>query len=63
MTTYLALKTLIINNRYTYDDMYAKLDMFLALDRITMEQYIELTGMLVKPEYDEEEVTEDAISE
>lgn len=48
MTTYNALKTLIINNRYTYDDMYSKLDLFLTLDRITMDEYIELTGLLVK---------------
>lgn len=51
--TYAILKILIENNRYTYDDMYNKLDLFLALNRITFEQYVELTGMLVAPTVEE----------
>ena len=43
-------KILITKNRYTYDDMYAKLDLFLLMGRITEEEYVELTGMLVEPE-------------
>lgn len=43
-------KVLIAKNRYTYDDMYAKLDLFLLVGRITEEEYVELTGMLVEPE-------------
>lgn len=47
--TYSILKILIENNRYEYNDMFNKLDLFLALGRINEEQYIELTGMLVAP--------------
>lgn len=47
--TYAILKILIDNNRYTYADMFNKLDLFLALDRINYEQYVELSGMLVVP--------------
>lgn len=48
--TYENLKLLIERNRYTYDDMMNKLDVFFAVGRITDEQYIELTGMVVPPE-------------
>ena len=50
MKTARLCKLLITNNRYEYDDMYAKLDLFLMLGRITEDEYVELTGMLVKPE-------------
>lgn len=50
-------KILITKNRYTYDDMYAKLDLFLLIGRITEEEYVELTGMLVEPEAPAEEET------
>lgn len=46
-------KLLITNNRYEYNDMYAKLDLFLMLGRISNEDYVELTGMLVEPELEE----------
>lgn len=46
-------KILITKNRYTYDDMYAKLDLFLLMGRITEDEYVELTGMLVEPEEDQ----------
>lgn len=48
--TYQNCQTLITNGRYEYNDMMNKLDLFLMLDRITAEQYIELTGMMVMPE-------------
>lgn len=47
--TYKNCKLLIENNRYEYDDMYNKLDLFLMMDRITDDEYVELTGMLVEP--------------
>ena len=50
MKTARLCKLLITNGRYEYDDMYAKLDLFLMLGRITEDEYVELTGMLVKPE-------------
>lgn len=49
-TTARLCKILITKGRYTYDDMYAKLDLFLLMGRISDEDYVELTGMLVKPE-------------
>lgn len=53
-TTARLCKILITKGRYTYDDMYAKLDLFLLMGRITDEDYVELTGMLVKPEEPEQ---------
>lgn len=47
-------RLLIERGRYTYDDMYAKLDLFLLMGRISEEEYVELTGLLVKPEEPEE---------
>ena len=57
MKTYAICKLLILNNRYTYEDMYDKLDLFLMLNRISYEEYVELTGMLVMsvPEVEAEE--------
>ncbi|GAA0717261.1 hypothetical protein GCM10008905_02730 [Clostridium malenominatum] len=46
---YNALKNLIVNNRYEKEDMKNKLDIFLNLDRITLEQYTELYA-LANPE-------------
>lgn len=46
---YNALKNLIINKRYIKEEMNEKLDIFLAYDRISLEQYTELYG-LVNPE-------------
>lgn len=53
-TTARLCKILITKNRYEYSDMYAKLDLFLLVGRITEEEYVELTGMLVEPEAPEE---------
>jgi hypothetical protein len=50
MTTYKMLKLLISKNRYTYEDMAHKLDLFFTIGRITEEEYTELNGMLQKPE-------------
>lgn len=54
-------KILITKNRYTYDDMYAKLDLFLLMGRITEDEYVELTGMLVEPEEGQPEVQTQAV--
>ena len=37
--TYKNCKKLIENNRYEYNDMLEKLDVFLLVNRITTEQY------------------------
>ncbi len=45
--TYTYCKKVIANKTYgTVEDMRIKLDVFLLNDRITQEQYNELTGML-----------------
>lgn len=49
-------KILISKGRYEYDDMYTKLDLFLMMGRISDEEYVELTGMMQKPEEPEEPV-------
>ena len=59
MRTARLCKLLIINNRYTYDDMYAKLDLFLMLNRITEEEYVELTGLLVVTEASKGSIVDD----
>ena len=43
-------KILISKGRYEYDDMYTKLDLFLMMGRINDDEYVELTGMMQKPE-------------
>lgn len=44
--TYRNCKKLIEAGRYEYDDMSAKLDVFLLGDRITIEEYNELVQMM-----------------
>ena len=44
--TYKNCKKLIENNRYEYNDMMEKLDVFLLVNRITTEQYYELVIMM-----------------
>ena len=44
--TYKNCKKLIENNRYEYNDMLGKLDVFLLVNRITTEQYYELVKMM-----------------
>lgn len=57
--TYKNCKTLITAGRYEYESMFSMLDLFMMVERITQEEYIELTGMLEKPE----EPTEPAAEE
>ena len=59
MGTVRLCKILITNDRYTYDDMYAKLDLFLMLNRITEEEYVELTGLLVDTEASKGSIVDD----
>lgn len=59
MRTARLCKLLITNDRYTYDDMYAKLDLFLMLGRITEEEYVELTGLLVGTEASKGSIVDD----
>lgn len=59
MRTVRLCKLLITNDRYTYDDMYAKLDLFLMLNRITEEEYVELTGLLVGTETSKGSIVDD----
>lgn len=64
--TYRNCKTLITAERYEYDSMFSMLDLFLLVGRITQEEYLELTGMLIKPEEpdtDEEQPTAPTESE
>ncbi len=47
MTTYTLCKTVIENGAYgTKEEMLIKLDVFLLNNRITQEQYNELTALL-----------------
>lgn len=48
--TYKNCKTLITAGRYEYESMFSMLDLFMMVERITQEEYIELTGLLVQPE-------------
>lgn len=48
--TYENCKLLITAGRYTYEDMFNKLDLFLMIGRITEAEYVELTGLLTPPE-------------
>ena len=57
--TYKNCKILIEAGRYTYENMFSMLDLFLLIGRITQEQYIELTGMLVNPDIPQTPATED----
>lgn len=59
MRTARLCKLLTTNDRYTYDDMYAKLDLFLMLNRITEEEYVELTGLLVGTESSKGSIVDD----
>ena len=44
--TYKNCKKLIEKNKYEYNDMLEKLDVFLLVNRITTEQYYELVKMM-----------------
>lgn len=43
---YTLLKRMITTNNYQKDDMQNKLDIFFTVNRITEEQYLELTGLI-----------------
>lgn len=58
--TYKNCKTLITAGRYEYESMFSMLDLFLMVERVTQEEYLELTGMLEKPE---ETVQDESINE
>ena len=47
--TYENCKLLITAGRYTYEDMFNKLDLFLMMGRVTEAEYVELTGLLTPP--------------
>lgn len=54
---YTLLKRMITTNNYQKDDMQNKLDIFFTVNRITKEQYLELTGLInPKPVTEVEEV-------
>lgn len=46
MSTYKLAKSIIEKGNYEYADMMKKLDVFLLGERITLEQYNELTGIM-----------------
>lgn len=48
--TYNNCKTLIEANRYAYQDMMDKLALFLLVNLIGQEDFVELTGMMAAPE-------------
>lgn len=48
--TYENCKLLITAGRYTYEDMFNKLDLFLMMGRVTEAEYVELTGLPTPPE-------------
>ena len=43
---YTILKRMITTGNYEKDDMQNKLDVFFAVNRITEEQYLELTNLI-----------------
>lgn len=47
--TYNNCKTLIEANRYQYQDMMNKLALFLLVNLITQEDFVELTGLMTPP--------------
>lgn len=46
MSTYKLAKSIIEKGNYEYNDMMKKLDVFLLGERITIDQYNELTGLM-----------------
>lgn len=43
---YNAMKKIILNGKYNKDSTIKKLDMFLAMDKITIEEYTELVDLM-----------------
>ena len=52
---YTLLKRMITTGNYEKDDMQNKLDVFFAVNRITEEQYLELTELINSKEAEAEE--------
>lgn len=54
---YQLLKRMITTGNYEKDDMQNKLDVFFAVNRITEEQYLELTELINPKQVEVEEPT------
>ena len=54
---YQLLKRMITTGNYDKDDMQNKLDVFFAVNRITEEQYLELTELINPKQVEVEEPT------
>ena len=52
---YTLLKRMIVTGNYQKDDMQNKLDVFFAVNRITEEQYLELTNLINSKQAEAEE--------
>ena len=52
---YTLLKRMITTGNYEKDDMQNKLDVFFAVNRITEEQYLELTELINSKQVEVEE--------
>lgn len=50
MLTVQEIKTFIDSDASSKKKQFAKVDLFLLMGRITEDEYVELTGMLVEPE-------------
>ena len=48
--TYEYLTIILTSKKYSYESLFSKLDLFLMLDRISTEQYMELSGKLLAEE-------------
>ncbi|MBQ9976828.1 MAG: hypothetical protein IJP16_09980 [Clostridia bacterium] len=62
--TYQFLLIIIRSGKYSHSDLFSKLDLFFMLDRITEEQYLELSEMLRETEngeVSEYELEEEAV--
>ena len=55
---YQLLKRMIVTGNYEKDDMQNKLDVFFAVNRITEEQYLELTELINSKSEEVEEPTQ-----
>lgn len=51
--TYNNCKTLIEANRYQYEDMMSKLALFLLVNLIAQDDFVELTGLMAPPNLEE----------
>ena len=56
---YQLLKRMIITGNYEKDDIQNKLDVFFAVNRITEEQYLELTELINPKQVEVEEPTQE----